>query len=132
MSSPIADRLAEDVIHHRPGAIAALIGHAKALESASNAEIAGSEPLTVTYRLAGLLRDARQDPQPATDTHTDQPTVDELQAALNVQFDAPVPVPTHWQPIQQAAYRDGWLDAMQRVKDSTDTACAARLLGGGE
>lgn len=66
------------------------------------------------------------------DARTDQPTVDELQAALNVQFDAPVPVPAHWQPIQRAAYRDGWLDAMQRVKDSTDTAAAARLLGGGE
>lgn len=61
MTSPIADRLADDVIHHRPGGIAALIEHAKALEAASNAEIGGEAPLSTAQEAEMLVSGPRQD-----------------------------------------------------------------------
>lgn len=61
MSSPVADRLADDVIHHRPGGIAALIEHAKALEAASNAEIGGQEPVSTAREAEMLVSGPRRD-----------------------------------------------------------------------
>lgn len=60
MPSPITDQLADAVIRHRPGAIQALIEHAKALEEASNAEIGGSEPLTTAKEAEYLVAGPRQ------------------------------------------------------------------------
>lgn len=36
MASPVTDRLANDVIRHKTGALNALIAHARALEEAQN------------------------------------------------------------------------------------------------
>lgn len=67
------------------------------------------------------------------DARTDQPTAKELLHAVDIQYRAAPPkLPETWTRTEVAHYRHGWLDAMQRVKDSTDTAAAARLLGGGE
>lgn len=38
MASPITDKLANDVIRHKTGALTALIAHARALEEAQNAQ----------------------------------------------------------------------------------------------
>lgn len=61
MSSPVADRLADDVIHHRPGGIAALIAHAKALEGATNAGIGGDRPRSVAEEAEFLIGGPRRD-----------------------------------------------------------------------
>lgn len=61
MTSPITDQLADDVIRHRSGAIPALIAHAKALESASNAEIGGLEPLSTAREAEMLVSGPRRD-----------------------------------------------------------------------
>jgi hypothetical protein len=61
MTSPITDQLADDVIRHRSGAIPALIAHAKALESASNAEIGGLEPLSTAQEAEMLVSGPRRD-----------------------------------------------------------------------
>lgn len=60
MTSPITDQLADAVIRHRSGAIPALIAHAKALESASNAEIGGLEPLSTAREAEMLVSGPRQ------------------------------------------------------------------------
>lgn len=60
MSSPIADRLADDVIRHKPGAIAALIEHAKVLETVSNAHIGGDKPVTVAQEAEFLIGGPRR------------------------------------------------------------------------
>lgn len=60
MPSPIADQLADDVIHHRTGSLSALIAHAKALEAASNAEIGGDEPLSTAQEAEMLVGGPRR------------------------------------------------------------------------
>lgn len=61
MPSPITDQLADAVIRHRRGAVQALIEHARGLEEASNAEIAGREPMTTAQEAEYLIGGPRRD-----------------------------------------------------------------------
>lgn len=92
-----------------------------------DAEVA--ELIAAAPRLAAEVVRLRRE----LDARTDQPTAKELLHAVDIQYRAAPPkLPETWTRTEVAHYRHGWLDAMQRVKDSTDTAAAARLLGGGE
>ena len=68
MPSPITDQLADDVLHHRSGAVGRLIAHARALEEATNDEIDGIgamgldvEPMSTAQEAEYLIEGPRRD-----------------------------------------------------------------------